>query len=195
MPWKCSGATPTMVDVAIVDAKALANRRRRAAETAQRQPVRHHHHEIVRGPRHLVRTEKPSGGRSQAKPAEVVARDQLPVDALVARRLADVERHHPERNQAVERPQPIAEVFVFLPRHAGMGARLRPWLDEHQLPRMRHARQRLQHDRLEPGEHHDVDANPDAERHDDDGSQQRHPRNRAESVAGVADEMVEEGQA
>ena len=75
-----------------------------------------------------------------------------------------------------------------------MRAGFRTGLDEHELPGIRHPGQRLQHHRLEPGEHHDVDANPDAERDDDDGGQQWHPGNRAESVAGVAGEMIKEGQ-
>ena len=72
-----------------------------------------------------------------------------------------------------------------------MGAGFSPRLDEVELPRVRNAGHRLQHDGLKPGEDHQVHADADAKRQDHDRGQQRHARDRPEGVPHVATEIFE----
>ncbi len=178
-------------EVGPVDPYHLPDRAGCAVEPRRRQAVRDDEHGRIRGSADLVRSEEPSRRGPQAERAEEAVRDELPVHPLVARGCAHIERHHPSRQEALERLEPLAVVLELQPRRPGIGTGFRPRLDEVEMARVRNPGQRLQHDRLEPGEDDQVHADADAKRQDHDRGQQPHARDRPESVPHVATEMFQ----
>ena len=113
--------------------------------------------------------------------------------AFGAAGVADVERHHAKGEQVGQRAHPVAQVAVLEPRCAGIGAGIGARLDQLDAARVGDAGDRLEHQRLNPGEHGGVHADADAKRHDHDGGQARHPPDHPPGLAHVADHRLTPG--
>jgi len=140
-------------------------------------------------PRGVVRRDQLSKLGAQAEAGEEVSGDELPVHALGPAALAEIHRRHPEGDEIAERRHPLADVAIFRPRHARVRARVGAWLDQLKVRAARDARQRLEDQRLEPGEHHGVHADARRKRHDHDRRQRRHAGDGPERQAKVAAEL------
>jgi len=136
----------------------------------------------VPGTLHFVGPKEAAERRPHAERGKEIAGHELAVNAHRAAGVAERERRHARRENLGENRQALAQIAILLPRRArirpGVGARL----DEVHARRVPDTGQRPQHHCLHPREDRGVDADPDAERHDDDGSEHRHPSNRPPCV-------------
>ncbi len=186
-PLESRGRDADHREHAIVDAHRAADNRRIAAEPRLPVVVPDDEHRLAAGTRDLVGADQTAERGAQPERAEIIAGDEQAVGALHLSRRADGQRRHAKRDRIGKRAQPLAQVAVFTPRHAGIGPGIGQRLDEKQAARMRDAGQRPQHDALHPREDRGVHADAHADRRDDDGGDDRHARDRAPRVANVAE--------
>ena len=156
-------------EIVVVDAKRAANRLRTSAEARLPVVVRNDDNRVGARPAGFVQPQETAGGRLHAQRREIVARHQQPVGPLRSAGLADVERHHAKRAQLRNRPDVLLQIEVLQPRRARSNAGFGLRLDQIDRRGVGDARDRLEHERLDPREHHGVHA-------DADGQGQRRPR-------------------
>jgi hypothetical protein len=179
------GRHPDHGQLLIVDAKRPPDDVRGAAEACVPEVVGNDSDRFGAGTLRFIGSEEAAERRLHAERGKEIAGHELAVDAHRAAGVAERERRHAGGEDLGENRQALAKIAILLPRPArirpGVGARL----DEVKARRIPDAGQRPQHYRLHPREDRGVDADPDAERHDDDGRQHRHASNRPPRVLEV----------
>ena len=140
------------------------------------------------GPGCLSGREEPAQRRAQSQRAEVIVRHQHAVGALDPARGADIERDHLRGQDLLKRRQVRAQILKLRPGYARVRARLGAGFDQPEARGVLHARQRRQHQPLDPREHRRVDADADCQRANDHAREQRHPENRPDGVPQIRDQ-------
>ena len=153
----------------------------RGGEPRLPERVGDHRHRRSAASRGVVDAERASLRHAHAERGEEVAGHQLREHSLRVPGLADGDRGVAPRADAGDGPQPLAQVAVLGPRHAGIGAGLAPWLDQLQ-PGDVDTRHRRQDQVVDPREHRGVHADARRQRQDGDDRQARPARQAAPRV-------------
>src|ERR1051326_968774 len=130
--WRCAleslGRDANDGEFSLVDAEVLADGAWRAFKPGLPIIIGDDHEGLGSGSLGLLGPEKSTDDRFQPECGEIVAGDELTVGALGRAGLADVDRHHLNRNYLAECGQLGLQTAILKPRSAwiaaGLGARL-----------------------------------------------------------------------